>query len=449
MTTLSLGDAARDDGDRVALIADGRAWTFAELAAEVARVRTQLPASTESPYVLRAAPELRTLFSVLALVDARLPFAPLHPRLTDVEARAHAEIASAISFEKNRPNGDPLAVLFTSGTTGVSKAAILSRRAFEASARASAANLPWREDDRTLLCMPLSHVGGLSIVTRSLLARRAIVFHPRFEADAVLASIPRDGVTRISVVPTMLHDLLERDRDDVLARLETVLLGGAAAPVALLEACAARGIRVLTTYGLTEACSQVTTQAPHDPRVVLRGSGRPLDGLSLRIVKNGTTLAEAGEIGSISIRGPQMMDGYTGAPPLGDGWFDTGDLGTVDEHGELHVLTRRSDLIVSGGENVYPLEVEAALASVTGVRSAVVFGVEHERWGQEVAAVLVVGTGFDEERALKELRTKLAAFKCPKRIAVAEALPLASNGKVARSEVVRTFTPALRPWRGP
>ncbi|MEO8800762.1 MAG: hypothetical protein ABI551_22925, partial [Polyangiaceae bacterium] len=131
---------------------------------------------------------------------------------------------------------------------------------------------------------------------------------------------------------------------------------------------------------------------------------------------------------------------------LGDGAFDTGDMGMLDEHGALHVASRRHDLVVTGGENVYPLEVEAALAACTGVASSVVFGVAHERWGQEVVAALVVRPGFDEGRVLSELRTKLADFKCPKKIAIVPSLPLAPSGKVARAEVVNAFGAALRPW---
>ena len=142
------------------------------------------------------------------------------------------------------------------------------------------------------------------------------------------------------------------------------------------------------------------------------------------------------------------MRGYLGHAPLADGRFDTGDMGVLDERGALHVVARRTDLVVTGGENVYPLEVEAALAACTGVAGAVVFGVEHERWGHEVAAAIVAGEAFDEARVRAELETKLAGFKRPKKIVIVPSLPLAPSGKIARAEVVKTFGAAVRPWRG-
>src|SRR5262249_45817489 len=148
----------------------------------------------------------------------------------------------------------------TSGTTGRPKGAVLSRGAFIASAEASATNLDLCHEDRWLLCMPICHVGGLSILTRSLLARSTVVLEPRFEARAVLDSIDHNGITLLSVVPTMLRALLDEDARGTLARLRAVLVGGAVVRVSWLDECAARGVQAITTYGLTEACSQVTTQ---------------------------------------------------------------------------------------------------------------------------------------------------------------------------------------------
>ncbi len=464
----SIEAAAAEHPARVALVDGERRYSYLEVAEIVRAARLHLRALVDpsQPIALRARPRMGVLFAVLALLEDHLPFVPLHPRLTSGEARALAYGANASSvldddtfaaLENAAPvtapieaarttNDSTLAILFTSGTTGNARGAVLPRASFAASAKASAANLPWKEDDRWLLCMPLGHVGGLSIVTRTLAARRTVVFQSRFEVDAVLDAIARQHVTRVSVVPTMLYDLLARDRDNHLATLETVLVGGAATSPALVEECARRKIRVLTSYGLTEACSQIATQAPHDPSRVVLGSGTALPGAHIDILRGDRSLAECGEIGSISICGPMLMRGYLGHQPLGDDAFDTGDMGMLDEHGALHVASRRHDLIVTGGENVYPLEVEAALAACTGVASSVVFGVEHERWGQEVVAALVVRPGFDEGRVLSELRTKLAGFKCPKKIAIVPSLPLAPSGKVARAEVVKAFGAALRPW---
>ncbi len=447
--SLSLDDAARDAGDEVALVADGRYFSFRDLAKKISSQRLlvrEAHAQSGRPFVLRAKPVLDTLLTVYALVEENIPFVPLHARLADAEASAL--VADLDSLDKNRAIDDrTLAVVFTSGTSGKAKGAILDRSAFEASAHASAANLPWKENDRWLLCMPLAHVGGLSVVTRCLMGRKAVVFHPKFDADLVLETIAKGEITRVSVVPTMLFDLLAKDRDNHLAKLDTVLLGGAAASPKLIEECAHRKIRALTTYGLTEACSQVTTQRPRDPQTLEAGSGHALVGTEIKIASEDGTLCKPGEIGSISIRGKTLMRGYLGAAPLDGKFFDTGDVGSLDDRGRLHVASRRRDVIISGGENIYPLEVEAALTACAGVDAAVVFGVTDERWGETVAAVLVAGENFDEARVAEELVTRLARFKHPRKIAITSELPKSEGGKVARAEVEKAFISRLKTWR--
>ena len=447
--TFSIEAAAREHPTRTALVAGRRELTFSDLAREARRKAGELAMDSRSLAHIVARTDVETVLSVYAMLEARAPFLPTHPRLTETE-REHFVQNARNSLEKSAGFGDRmLAVLFTSGTSGTPRGAVLSRAAFEASARASAANLPWKDDDRWLLCMPLSHVGGLSVVTRSLAARACIVLHERFDVGRTLASIVRDRITRISVVPTMLFDLLAADRDNVLAKLDTVLVGGAATSSTLLEECARRRVRALTTYGLTEACSQVATQAPRDPRETRGGSGRPLLGIELTIVDEHHEPLKPGEIGSISIRGPQLMEGYLGEAPLEGRAFDTGDLGMVGDRGELFVASRRSDLIVTGGENVYPIEIENVLASCPGVTSVIVFGLDHERWGQEVCAAVVPSASFDADRVRALLAEKLAPFKIPKKLATVSAFPLKANGKIDRSEAVRAFACVLRPWRNP
>jgi o-succinylbenzoate---CoA ligase len=338
---------------------------------------------------------------------------------------------------------------------------MLPRSAILASADASARNLGWEPHDRWLACMPLCHIGGLSILTRCLLARVPVVLEPRFDPRAVLEAIRRDEATLLSVVPTMLQALLDEDSQNLLARPRAVLVGGAAAPDALLDECARRGVMALTTYGLTEACSQVTSQAPRDPFTREPGSGRPLPGVELQIaLPESEAQAPSGAVGRIQIRGPTRMRAYfpRGGPPPGEplpeldraAWLDTGDLGALDEEGRLHVYARRTDLIVTGGENVYPAEVERVLGAVPGVLRALVFGVPDDRWGHVVAAAIVLDPArpASDVTLADELRARLASHKRPRRICFVDALPVAPSGKLDRASAPARFAASLRPLPG-
>jgi O-succinylbenzoic acid--CoA ligase len=281
-----------------------------------------------------------------------------------------------------------------------------------------------RADDAWLLAIPVCHVGGLSILTRCLHARAAVVLQDRFEAATIL-----------SVVPTMLARALEQKAD--LAAARAVVVGGAACPPALLDECAARGVHALTTYGLTETCAMVTMQRPRDPHTREPGVGTPLPGTEIRIQE-----------GHIQVRGPTLFSGYLDHPPHARGaWYDTGDLGEIDDAGRLHVHTRRVDLIVTGGENVYPAEVEAALGTCDGVRRAIVFGVPDAEWGELVACAIE----SDPARPIPEpvlfaaMSRVLATHKRPRRVCFVEAIPTVGD-KLDRARAKKDFLPLVRAW---
>jgi O-succinylbenzoic acid--CoA ligase len=462
MSVFRISSAAREAPDRPALIADGRTWTWRELADRTLPICARLDLPPGSRVVVRADNRLETVLVLLALLERGITIVPLHPRWTAAEVERSvrdaepalalldqgtiATLASAGPMPKDEgPEPDPdatLAMLYTSGTTGRPKGALLSRRAFAASAAASAERLGWRPRDRWLLTLPLCHVGGLSVLTRCLAARRCLVLQPRFEPHALLAAIEHEGVTLASVVPTMLSVLLAADARNLLSRLRVLLVGGAAAARPLLVECAARRLAVVTTYGLTEACSQVATQVPRRGRLQ-QGVGRPLAGMEVRAVgPDGEPLAD-GEIGTLQIRGPARMIGYWRSEPLGPAWLDTGDLGHLDARGKLHVAARRTDLVVTGGENVYPAEVEAALLACPGVRDALVFGVEDPLWGQCVAAAVVLTPGHVKlpERAML---AGLAPYRRPRLGCVVDALPLTAAGKPDRA--AQELRDRLLPW---
>ncbi len=334
-------------------------------------------------------------------------------------------------------------LMFTSGTTGRPKAARLTFENFFASAAASAFNIGVDPADRWLACMPLCHVGGLSIATRSLIQGTTVVIHAGFDPAAVNRALRHERITLLSVVPTMLARMLDADPDSYPASVRAVLVGGGPVSRELLERAAGRGLPVLQTYGLTEATSQVTTLSPADAPGHLGSAGKPL--FSIRVAVD----ASPGEPGEILVAGPTVFAGYFDDPQateraLRDGWLHTGDIGRIDPDGFLSVLDRRDDLVVSGGENIYPAEVEAALEAHPNVREAAVVGLPDERWGQIVAAAIVfepgAATGWDVLEGW--LRERLAAYKVPRRWRLADQLPRTTSGKLQRHRVRAWFGPA-------
>ncbi len=458
MRELSIFEAAREEPARDCVISGGRSWSFAQMAERAASAIGVLrERGIESGQRVAVTPgaDLDSVTWLYALFELGCPAVLVHPRLTDRE-RARllrsAEAAHLISETvippgpTSEPHVDPvpgdrtLAIVYTSGSRGIPRGARLSRRAFVASAAAHADNLGWRSDDRWLLGMPPAHVGGLSILTRCLSARRSVVLSEGpFDARKTVETLAREAVTLYSVVPTMLRRLLEAE-DPVWSAgstLRAVLVGGAPLSETLRARARARGIPVLATYGCTEACSQVATQTLSE--IGEPGCGSPLRGIEVRI-----------KGGEIQIRGDVLMDGYLGAderdlPFTEDGWLRTGDSGRLNAAGKLLVEGRLDDRIVTGGENVAPQEVEAWLEGVPGVTSAGVFGVPDEAWGQSVTAAIVVEhPGFDFDLLSARLRNELAPHKRPKEIAVLDALPLNRSGKLDRAQLAACCEGKLR-----
>lgn len=445
MSALSTLAAGAEAAEAPGIVVNGAALAWAEIADRVAALLPRLPPG-EGPVPLLGSGRLSTLLGALALIEAGRPVVPLHPRLSSGEqARQRAalglgeawavpEAAGAGAWPAPRAVDPerPLAVLFSSGSTATPGAVLLSRRAFLASAAAHTANLPFLAGDRWALAMPLGHVGGLSILVRCLIARSAVsLWEPpagqdgvTFSADRLLDQLAADGSTLLSLVPTMLAALLETGRARP-PRLRAVLLGGAAAPPALLLAAAARGWPVLPTYGLTEACSQLCTAPPGGRPDPAMGVGPPLPGVQLRIVD-----------GEVQARGAMLCSGYAGgdrpSPFTADGWLRTGDLGVLDAAGRLHLRGRLGEGIITGGENVSPAEVEAALSGCPGLRGVVVFGLPDPVYGERVAAAVVVAPGVTDAALDGWARERLASFRRPRVWIRLAALPIGGTGKVDR-----------------
>ncbi len=343
------------------------------------------------------------------------------------------------------------AIIYTSGTTGRPKGARITSGMFWWNAISSALNLGLREDDCWLACLPFYHIGGLSILMRSVIYGMSVSVYERFDAPAIHAELLAGEVSMISVVAVTLQRLLDQfDRPDMRYpdRLRCVLLGGGPAPRPLLEECARRSIPVAQTYGMTESCSQATTLPPADALGKLGSAGRPLAAVQLRVMRDTAAgvEAEAGEAGEIALRGPTVTPGYINRPEANaqafhDGWFATGDIGYLDEDGYLYVLDRRADLIISGGENVYPAEIESALLAHPAVEEAGIIGLVDEQWGQAPVAFVRLREAIDEPPP-EELRAfvaqRLARYKVPREVYIVdEPLPRNSGGKLLRRELAK------------
>lgn len=428
--------AADEAPHRLALVdADGE-LTFRELADEVRPLiapLAALPAGARvslTPFLVR-----QDVIRLLAAIEAGRGVVLLHPRWTPLERERALTVARPVldlntvtpspgALPPPPPADGTLALVLTSGTSGTPRAAVLSRRAFLASVEASAAVLGWRDDDRWLLAMPLAHVGGLSILLRCLQARRAVILHDGpIEADVLARSVTRHAPTLISLVPTMLDRLLRADLP--LHQPRAVLVGGAACPPALLRRAIDRGLRARTTYGMTETCSQIATMRA-DAVTGHEGVGPPLPGVTLELRDE-----------RIFVKGPSLFDGFSGeGSPLDErGFYDTGDHGRLDGDGHLHLLGRRTDLIVTGGENVYPREVEDVLTAIAGVDQACVVGVPDPEWGHVVVAACTATERPTDAETSAALTAHLARFKHPRRIAWLDAMPLLASGKIDRRAV--------------
>jgi O-succinylbenzoic acid--CoA ligase len=336
--------------------------------------------------------------------------------------------------------GSGLAVLYTSGTSGRPKGARLSWENFNASALAAERRLGPAVRGRWLACMPLFHVGGLSILVRSIVFGGPVLLMPRFDVVALSDALDRGDVAGVSLVPTMLSRLLSHRAGRPAPRgLEILLLGGAGAAPELQQRALDAGYPVCPTYGLTEATSQVATAAPPPAGARRPSPMLPLPGTEVRILAEQGGELPAGTPGEIAVRGPCVMQGYLHDPAataraLRDGWLHTGDVGYLDFEGGLHILDRRDDLVVSGGENVYPAEVEAALLEHPAVADVGVTGIPDVDLGARVVAWIVAAPGAvpDVEGLRRHCRERLAGFKQPREFRYVDALPRNAAGKLQR-----------------
>jgi o-succinylbenzoate---CoA ligase len=478
---LRVSSAAREAGSSVAIVAGERRLTYTELNREVqvlANQISQLCNSESQPVAFVAHATIESLLLCYAILETAHPALPLNPRLLPTDHETLIEQAGAVelSFDSDNlrvthqasfPNSpptvlSPAALVATSGSTGRAKLVRLTSQALVVAAEASAERLLWLKNDAWLLSLSLCHIGGLSIVTRCLLARRPVVLgDPRGGPAELVRLVDSCGVTMISLVSTQLHRLLAGDYSLDGSKLRVLLLGGMHADPWLVGAARTRGIPVLTTYGMTETASQVATQQLSDLRSLIgpcHDVGPPLSRVELKLIDN-----------EIVVRGPMLFDGYVGesamesqtvnspvdmGPKMRDGWFHTGDWGRLDQRGRLTVIGRSADRIVSSGENVAPAEVERVLEALPAIERACVFGIPDPVRGERVAAALIIREGYtlDPIDFEHEMSRRLASFKLPRALAIVPEFVLTATGKLDRpatAKMASTQLQSLSPSNAP
>jgi len=341
---------------------------------------------------------------------------------------------------------DDAVILYTSGTTGQPKGAQLTHGGLARNARLTAETLLQNHPNDVMMgCLPLFHVFGLTCgLNASVLAGGTLTLLPRFDAGKALDIITRDRVTIFEGVPTMYAGMLHNPAADSAdtSSLRVCVSGGAAMPVEILRGFEEKfGCIILEGYGLSETSPVASFNHPHRPRKA--GSiGTPVEGVEMRLVSDAGGPVPAGEVGEIAIRGHNVMTGYWGKPEataeaIPDGWFRTGDLARVDEDGYYYIVDRKKEMIIRGGYNVYPREVEEALYEHPAVAEVAVIGMPHAELGEEVGAAVALKPGAEATPAELQqfVKDRVAAYKYPRRVWLVADLPKGPTGKILRREV--------------
>jgi long-chain acyl-CoA synthetase len=453
--SLILTRAAAAHGDRPALWFEGQAISYAELERRVAVAAAALAVVPGDRVAIRLPNSPAFVAACFGALRAGAIVVPLNPLLAPpeiderlaaarpavyVEAELPTDGAEAEAVE--RTPEDAAVILFTSGTSGRSKGAILTHGSIGAAARHVADALALGPDDVVLGAAPLSHVLGLSATVGTLLAGGAVTVVERFQAEQTLAEMTRTRTTILLGVPTMCIALCEAARGaDALPPIRIAHVGGAAVPLEVARDFEqAFGGAVHEGYGLTEL-SGIATTVPVGRERKPGSVGMPVGTTDLRIAG-----ADDRGVGEVQLRGPSVIPGYwndleaTREAIDADGWLSTGDVGYLDEDGYLFLVDRKKELIIRGGYNVYPREVEEALYAHPDVLEAAVVGVPHELLGEEVAALVVVrpGAAVTADELQAWTKERVAAYKYPRRIAFVEELPKGPTGKILKRAIDRT-----------
>jgi fatty-acyl-CoA synthase len=432
-------------GDRVALLALNRPaflvllFACARLGAMLVPLNWRL-APPEHLFILRDA-GARLLILEPAFADSAAPIAAALPTCRQITL----PLPSGGAREPDDPSIDDAArllIVYTSGTTGHPKGAVLTQDALRWNAANSTAAHDLSSRDRVLTAIPMFHVGGLNMQTVPALQAGATVhLHRRFDPAAVLATI-RDARITVSVfVPAQLAALIEHPGwpEADLTSLRLITTGSSIVPPHLIEPWLDRGVPVINIYGATETAPIATCLAPADARRKLGSCGKPARHCDVRVVDDAGRDAAPDTRGEVLVRGPNVLLEYWNNPQataeaLVDGWFHSGDIGHTDAEGFLYIDDRKTEVIISGGENIYPAEVEAVLEGMAGIAEVAVVPRAHPKWGEVPVAVVVrrPGATLDEATILNAFEGRLARYKHPRAVVFLDALPRNAMGKVQK-----------------
>ncbi|MCZ7590518.1 MAG: long-chain fatty acid--CoA ligase [Gaiella sp.] len=449
-------------GDRVGLLMTNSPellecfFGLARIGAIVVPLNWRL-APPELSYIARAA-GLQTLVydgDFAATVDAVREEIPVQAYVTVGEGAAgDAAYEELLARAPEAPPAaatgtDPLLIMFTSGTTGRPKGAVLTHDNLFYESCSVSFSLDWRVDDRMLVAMPLFHIGALILVIIGVHVGSTAVLMREFDPARFLALVPELGINSFLAVAAMLGAMLQVPAfgETDLSSLRWALCGAAPVPVPLIRAWAERSIAIQQVYGLTECAGGAALLGPERALEKAGSTGLPMFHTSIRVVDEEGSDVAAGETGEVLISAPHVMSGYWDDPEataaaLRDGWLHTGDLGTLDDEGYLTIVERKKDLVISGGENIYPAEVESVLASLPQLVEAAVIGVPDPDWGEAVCVVarLKEGETLTLEEVAAHCAGKLGRYKIPKKLVLTEdPLPRTPAGKVLK-RVLRETT---------
>jgi fatty-acyl-CoA synthase len=343
----------------------------------------------------------------------------------------------------------PVLLCYTSGSTGAPKGVVLSQGALFFNAVNSAHMHDLTSADRVLTTLPMFHVGGLNIQTvPALHAGATVILHPKFDPEAAFDAIERERVTLTVLVPAQLTAMMKLSRWQTadLSSVRVMTTGSTIISEAFVRQVHERGVPLIQVYGATETCPIAAYLRREDAHRKAGAAGLPALYCDLRIVDDGGCDVSSGTDGEILVRGPSVMRGYWNAPEasaaaLRDGWYHSGDIGHFDNEGYLHVVARKHDLIISGGENIYPAEIENILMEHPAIVEACVVGCPDERWGEAVVAAVVLepGVRLSAAEVIAMLNGRVARYKQPRAVHFVDSLPRSALGKVQREQLRATM----------